>query len=163
LPTSPVTKGGELEKYFSTHYKTPFFFSAQVIQKTGLFVVELHKIFRQADPIFIVVLNRIRRAEASIDDMIVINERCNDDDSHSKITLTTTNKSANQINKNRLDLLPAPEYKSYARVNGDFNEEAYPTEKVLTLKKNAQIMMIKNNGNMWVNGSLALVSGIVSE
>jgi len=159
----PVVKEQELERYFSTQYHTPFFFSSRVIQRTGLHVIELHRVFRQSDPQFIDVLNRIRRAEASIDDMIMINERCVERAHVSsrdlRIILTTTNKAARQINQDRLDQLPAPELHSAAQVTGTFDEEAFPTDQHLGLKKNAHIMMIKNNGAMWVNGTLGTVTG----
>lgn len=156
----PVVKERELETYFSTHYATPFFFSAHALQRTGLTVIELQKVFRQSDPTFIDVLNRIRRAEASVDDMIVVNERCAEtSSSDNRITLTTTNKVSNQINQDRLDRLPPPEFHAQALVTGEFDEDSYPTAAHLLLKKSAHIMMIKNNGAMWVNGTLGTVTG----
>lgn len=157
----PVVKERELETYFSTHYATPFFFSAHALQRTGLTVIELQRVFRQPDPTFIDVLNRIRRADASVDDMIVVNERCTEESlpNDNRITLTTTNKAANQINQDRLDQLPAPEFHAQARVTGHFDEDSFPTAQHLLLKKSAHIMMIKNNGAMWVNGTIGTVTG----
>lgn len=156
----PVVKGDDLENYFSSHYKSPYFFSSRAIEKTGLKTIELQKIFRQADPHFIDILNRIRRAEATIDDMTSINERCVVDREHSsRITLTTTNKSANQINQDELDKLPPPEFKSVANVTGSLDPDAYPAELNLTLKLKTQIMMLSNNGALWVNGSIGHVVG----
>jgi ATP-dependent DNA helicase PIF1 len=160
----PVVKELELKNYFSTTYKTPFFFSAHVLQKTGIHVVELKRVFRQSDADFINILNRVRHADASVDDMIKINTRCIEDGFSprkydSSITLTTTNNSASQINLDKMDALPPPEFKADARISGEFKEDSFPTEKHLVVKKHANIMMIKNNGNKWVNGSLGKVIG----
>lgn len=156
----PVVKGEIQKSYFSSHYKSPYFFSSHVIEKTELKTMELQKIFRQADPHFIGILNRIRRAEATIDDMTSINERCVIDREHSsRITLTTTNKSANQINQDELDKLPPPEFKSVADVTGSLEPDAYPAELNLILKIKTQIMMLSNNGALWVNGSIGHVVG----
>lgn len=55
-------------------------------------------------------------------------------------------------------------YKSHffkATIIGDFKEDKYPTEPILELKRNAQIMLVKNdsenNGRRWVNGTIAKV------
>ncbi len=58
----PVVRERELKEYFSSVYETPFFFSSKVLRHTGLHVLELTKIFRQSDPRFVSVLNRIRKA-----------------------------------------------------------------------------------------------------
>lgn len=160
----PVVRGTDLESYFSIHYSTPYFFSANVLKRTGLHVVELKKVYRQTDIQFIEMLNRIRYADATIDDMIKINEKCIErGDQKNKqaenIILTTTNKAAGQINQNRLNELKKPDYKSLAEVEGVFGEDSYPTDKILVLRKQARIMMIKNNGDKWVNGTLGVVSG----
>lgn len=159
----PVVKGSELAEYFSTDFQTPFFFSAKALRRTGLHVIELKRVFRQTDPEFVEVLNRIRRADASIDDMIAINERCEESKPNSaldpEIILTTTNKAAEEINRDRLAELPPPEFRSEAVVVGKFNKDAYPTSEHLVLKKGAKIMLIRNNGVKWVNGTLGTVTG----
>jgi ATP-dependent exoDNAse (exonuclease V) alpha subunit len=50
-------------------------------------------------------------------------------------------------------------YESFS--SGNFEETAYPTEGSLSLKKGAQVILIKNDPDKrWVNGTLAKVSAL---
>ncbi len=157
----PVVREEDLKEYFSAVYETPFFFSSKVLVHTGLHVIELTKIFRQSDPQFISVLNKIRKAEADMEDLITINERYVDSDEakkvKSQITLSTTNSIADTINRNRLSELPEPQYCSEAIVTGKAKGKDFPAPEELTIRKGAQIMMVKNKGMLWVNGTIGKI------
>ena len=157
----PVVRERELKKYFSSVYETPFFFSSKVLRHTGLHVLELTKIFRQSDPQFVSVLNKIRKAEANMNDLITINERYVDEYEarkiKSQIILSTTNRIADTINRDKLSALPDPQFYSEAIVTGKAQGKNFPAPEELTIKKGAQIMMVKNNGMLWVNGTIGKV------
>lgn len=159
----PVVTSQELREYFSEVYPTPYFFSAKALRETGLQVAELTKIFRQSDPAFISVLNRIRRAEPEMDDLITINERyqrpVESEQGVQQIILSATNKVADTINHTRLAAIPGQEFRSTAVFKGKAEGKNFQAEKDLRLRNNAQIMMVKNRGMLWVNGTIGTVAG----
>ena len=55
----PVVTGNEKE-FFTTHYKSPYFFDATIMKELKIEFIELEKIYRQKDENFIAVLNAIR-------------------------------------------------------------------------------------------------------
>jgi ATP-dependent exoDNAse (exonuclease V) alpha subunit len=119
-------------------------------------------VFRQSDPGFIRLLNKVRNNELEMSDLEIINQRFQPSwklNSHNlAITLTSTNARASAINLQRLSELPTEEYIFNAVIDGDFDDKSHPTDKSLRLREGAQIMMVKNDPNKrWVNGSLGVV------
>lgn len=55
----PVIRQHEWQ-YLNKYYKTGYFFEALALQKTEMVYIELDKIFRQSDPEFTSILNRLR-------------------------------------------------------------------------------------------------------
>jgi ATP-dependent DNA helicase PIF1 len=148
--------------YFANTFESPFFFSANVFRATALTKLELGRIFRQSDPTFIELLNKVRNNQISVADLDVLNGRYRADGSNANgkvaITLTSTNAIAQTTNSTRLAELQSRPYNYEATITGDFDEKSYPTERRLTLKEGAQVMMVKNDpGKRWVNGSLGVV------
>jgi ATP-dependent exoDNAse (exonuclease V) alpha subunit len=155
----PVVKEDKLKDYFETHYESKFFFSADALKEIPMQIQELTKIFRQArDVDFAQVLRRIRSNEYTLDDLASINTRYVSPNKTSSakemLVLTTTNSSATETNLARTAELKSPERTYTAQIEGAFPEEAFPAEKLLRLKNGAQVMMLKNNGTKWVNGSI---------
>jgi hypothetical protein len=94
--------------------------------------------------------------------LLTLNQRCAPSAARETgelaITLTSTNGLASQINAERLDALRAKACLFDAVVTGNFDESSCPTDRRLTLKPGAQVMMVKNDPNKrWVNGSLGVV------
>jgi len=154
----------EMRDVFDQRYRSPFFFSADIFTNFKLKYIELNKIYRQKDEKFISLLDRIRNKECTKESLSFLNERIKDktsDDPCCCITLTTSNPGANEINRIRLDKIPAKEYQYQASIVDEFDESSYPTERCLRLKKGAQIMLIKNDPDKrWVNGTLGEVSDL---
>ena len=158
----------DLAEYYSDFYETPFFFSAHIFNEVRLQKVELQKVFRQSDPEFIGLLNKIRNNTLQKFDLEKINQRYHSSleiGSHDlAITLTSTNALASGINLQRLSALRTPEYVFDSIVDGDFDEKSYPTDKKLQLKQGAQVMMVKNDPNKrWVNGTLGVIHRLTDE
>jgi len=157
----PVVKGRDLESFFDDTYGGPYFFNSTVFKNCKLDIIELKKIYRQADEIFINDLNRIR--ERRIDGQLLgrINNTlcCNVKSNDQYVILTTTNMNVNFINEYELSKIDKEEYKYEAIVKGKFGEDAFPTEYSLVLKAGAQIILIKNDPKKrWVNGTIATIS-----
>ena len=149
--------------FFASRYASPYFFSAEAFRKISLEIVELTKIYRQKDAAFVELLSRIRTNTATAQDLNTLNERFSPQENQNDfcITLTATNQMAENINKEKLELLPTRAYKSQAVIDGSFNNEYFPTSEVLELKEGAQIMFLNNDlKGRWVNGSLGKIEGI---
>lgn len=152
---------------FETEYRSPYFFDAKAFESAQFDVVELQKIYRQKDGDFIRVLNKIRNNKVTAWDLDTLNARVLADPmafhntDHSYITLTTTNKAADEINKLRLERLPDWVEVYQAKFDGEFENRNHPTSAELELKKGAQIMMLNNDmEGRWVNGSIGRISKI---
>ncbi len=146
-------------------YDSPFFFSARVFKQIPLVQVELKKVYRQNEVEFVQLLDKIRLKKALHEDINRINQRY--DPSFSPpagefyITLATRRNTVNYINETKLDELKGEEYVFEGEIKGEFPESALPTLQNLVLKKNAQVMFVKNDQDKrWYNGSLGRVEEI---
>ncbi|MDE6792175.1 MAG: AAA family ATPase [Muribaculaceae bacterium] len=150
----------------SKYYTNFFFFNALVYNSANLISIELKKIYRQSDPVFIGILDRLRINHTTVDDIRKLNSevrenKCNNDEFG--ITLTTRRDLASVINKEKMDSLPEEEFVFKGEIIDDFPEKLLPTDLNLILKKDAQVMLIRNDKDRrWVNGSLAKITEINS-
>lgn len=156
----PVVSSNEMY-YFSNRYSSPYFFSSEAYKKINIEIVELTKIYRQKDINFINLLNKIRNNSATSSDLDLLNNHCQKTNEDFIITLTATNKMADDINKQKLDLLSSRSFISQAIIDGSFSSEYFPTGETLELKEGTQVMFLNNDiKNRWVNGSLGKIEGI---
>lgn len=164
----PVVRSTTLAKYFSDYYPNPYFYSAKVFKQCKFKTVELQKVFRQRDPNFISLLNKVRQGTLTSPELEKINERANTRNLTLPGSLTVTLASTNQIadNKNHrmLSNLNSVGFSYEATVEGIFNDKNYPTDYLLNLRVGAQVMMIKNDKQKrWVNGTLGKVVGLTPD
>ena len=160
----PVVTSAE-RAIFSSHYKTPFFFSAKVFENFDVETIELEKIYRQKDQKFIDLLNRIRNNSVKSGDMDCLNSRYKPSFQPEKgdfyITLTSRNRAADHINEERLKTLKSRTYSSNAFIEGEFGKEYFPTSRDLQFKIGAQIMLLNNDQKKrWVNGSIGVITAV---
>ncbi|MFH2105388.1 MAG: AAA family ATPase [Parcubacteria group bacterium] len=158
----PVVAGKEERDLFTNHYKSPYFFSAEIFADLQIELVELEKIYRQKDQKFINLLNKIRNNSVEEKDMKVLNERYQPGieslSGNQYITLTPTNKASDVINRHKLNELKSKQKYYQGRVDGKFNDSHLPTMLDLKVKKGAQIMLLNNDPDGgWVNGSIGTI------
>ncbi|WGQ08057.1 helix-turn-helix domain-containing protein [Pedobacter gandavensis] len=160
----PVVKSSEWN-LMGQFYNSAYFFDALALQNNPPIYIELEKIYRQADQVFINLLNNLRNNEVTAQDVALLDKYYKADFkptvNDKYITLTTHNNKADALNKERLEELKAPSYLYTAKVENDFSEYAYPAEHVLELKKGAQVMFIKNDPTgeqRFFNGKIAVVT-----
>jgi ATP-dependent exoDNAse (exonuclease V), alpha subunit - helicase superfamily I member len=146
-------------------YPNPFFFSARVFQEMNLVSIELQKVYRQSDPVFINILDRIRNKTVGNDELSTLNGRCfpqfepKSEDMY--ITLATRRDQVDYINEKKLAELQGEEFISPGAIEGDFPESSLPTQLNLSIKEQAQVIFIDNDPERrWVNGTIGRVSGI---
>lgn len=160
----PPVVGREEREMFRSHYRTPYFFSAQALEEVELEMVELEHVYRQKDDKFVRLLNKIRNKSVEPEDLEELNERYDEAPPQTQeftITLTTTNKCADAINEEHLKALRGRMYHSTADISGDFGKEYYPTATRLQYKVGSQIMLLNNDGqDRWVNGSIGVIKAI---
>ncbi len=149
----------------SHFYPNSFFFSARVFQQIDLVPIELKKVYRQNDPVFVEILDHIRTNSIRTADLNIINKRYfpkfepKNEDMY--ITLATRRDQVDFINEKKLKELPGEEFVSYGKISGDFPESSLPTQLNLSLKEQAQVIFIENDRDKrWVNGMIGIVSGI---
>jgi ATP-dependent exoDNAse (exonuclease V) alpha subunit len=163
----PVVRTIEEQHYFASYYDSPYFFDAKVMDNFEYEYIELTKVFRQKDEEFVSILDAVRLGDIRDCQLDKINSQYRPNYQASRIdnsiTLTSTNKLANQINLFRLSQIIEKEYSFEGKIEGEFPTSSLPTERVLRLKKGAQIMLVKNDpGKRWVNGTIAKIIDIDS-
>jgi len=148
LQLPPVVKDAEW-RILKQYYKSPFFFDAHALADNPPLYIELEKIYRQTDNTFINILNNLRNNTVNEHDVEVLNQHYQPDfkpkPTENYIKLTTHNNSADLLNNTELTKIKNPSYFFKAEIKDDFNENAYPLELTLELKKGAQIMFVKND------------------
>ena len=160
---SPVVRENE-RQYMAQVYPSPYFFHSKSLQKLDYVTIELQKVHRQKDEHFLEILNAIRENKVSSRILDSLNARvnafscCDEDDT---IRLTTHNAQADEVNSRKLAELPGDSFEYAAEIDGDFPENIYPADEVLTLKKGAQVMFIRNDSNgEYYNGKIGKVEEI---
>ncbi|MDE5877912.1 MAG: AAA family ATPase [Muribaculaceae bacterium] len=164
---APVVKDDEAE-LLRPYYQSNYFFDSHALRQVGYETVELEKVYRQKDKEFLELLNRIRTNTADYNVLSRLNQRYiagfNPPAEAGYIRLTTHNRLAHDINDRELDKLNTPLFTFEAKVSGDFPESSYPAEHLLTLRKGAQVMFIKNDttAHRYYNGMIGKVIAINS-
>lgn len=159
LPPIVISKE---KKIFTEHYRSPYFFDADVFKNLPVKFMELEKVYRQKDKKFIDLLNQIRNNTITEQNLGFLNSRVGAQFSHKDgdfvVYLTPFNEIAYKINNEYLDKLLGKVYEWTAGISGEFEKNSFPTEYMLTIKLGAQVMMLNNDSRgRWVNGSIGRV------
>ena len=157
----PIVKDQE-RQVMRQFYESPFFFHSQALREGGFVHIELEKIYRQSDAVFIDLLNNLRNNTVTAQDIATLNAHYKSEEERNKldgvVTLTTHNYKADTINKKHLDELPGKAKVYQAEVHEEFPESMYPLEERISLKVGTQVMFIKNDPEgAYFNGKLAKV------
>ncbi len=163
---SPVVKDDEwnlLKQYYDSFY----FFSSNALRQTQMISIELKHIYRQSDVHFIQLLNRVRENRLDPDTLAALNTRYKPafqaDGENNYITLSTHNRSADNINKSHLQKLGSKSFVFQAVIEGDYPEYNYPTAEKLILKEGAQVMFVRNDSSaekLYFNGKIGRITQI---
>lgn len=148
----------------SKYYDSPYFFSSLALKQMGYITIELKHVYRQNDLDFLSLLNKIRDNKADQDTFNKLNSRYIPNfvppAGADYIRLVTHNYQAQSINESKLAELPGTSRQYKASITGDFPEQSFPTEFVLELKEDAQVMFVKNDSTgkgRYYNGMLGKV------
>lgn len=157
---APVVKDDEWQM-LREFYDTPYFFGSRALQKTRHVTIELQKVYRQTDQTFVDLLNRVRNNCLTPADVAMLNTRVGQENhlGEGTIRLTTHNRTADAYNEGRLAHLNSPLYTYKAEVSGTFPETSYPADALLTLKRGAQVMFLKND----ISGAHLFYNGLIGQ
>ena len=157
----PVVASQEEAAIYESKYSTPYFFSAEVFRADfPMEMYELKKVYRQEDRHFLRLLEGIRLNQADDEDLEDLNQRYipSFEAEAYYITLTARNATADQINLRKLEQIAESEKRYPATLKGDFNPSLFPTDQILRLKPQAQVMLLKNDPERrFVNGTIGKI------
>ena len=173
----PVVKEEE-RQLLQPFYPSAYFFNAKVWQQMPIVSIELRKVYRQTDPNFINILDRIRNNTATAFDLAALNQRVGaptpltseqtsnlkSQTSNLKIVLAARRDIVDYTNEQRLAALDGEPTTFFGTVEGEFPATSFPTPQELQLKPGAQVIFIKNDKEKrWVNGTLGTIIAIDEE
>ncbi len=160
----PVIKE-EDRRLLSPYYPSLFFFNAKVFNQMQLVSIELRKVYRQKDPEFISILDRIRNNTIGDQELRQLNGRVGASlGNEMTITLATRRDNVDFINERQLKSLPGEPTIVRGEIRGDFPVSALPTPIELEIKVGAQVIFIKNDmDKRWVNGTLGVIEALDEE
>jgi hypothetical protein len=164
LQLPPVVKDDEW-MVLREFYKSIHFFEALALKEEPPLYIELEKIYRQTDPVFIGLLNHFRDNAVTREDVEILNRYyrpgVSPGENDGYIYLTTHNRIADEINRQALGKLQARTFSYAAEVDKEFREQQYPMDAALQLKVGAQVMFIKNDVSgyrRFFNGKIGTVT-----
>jgi ATP-dependent exoDNAse (exonuclease V) alpha subunit len=157
----PVVANQGENEYIQQFYDGPYFFHAEVFKRIHLKSHELSTVYRQEEKDFLSILDKIRNNTQDEGTLQLLNKRVFWSELPFEapyITLCATNAKAKAINAKRLQQLKGASKAFQATTEGLFPGKMQPTDDILFLKENAQVMFIKNDTQgRYVNGSLGIV------
>ena len=167
----PVLQDHDIEAILN-EYGGQYFFDAKAFKKFRYRFEELTTIFRQSpkQEQFKDLLNSIRNNKAQVKDMALLNAKHTSKAGkhRNSIYLTTRRDIARELNMDKLKKLPGQQKNYIAELTGEYASlpelgekilnDKFPAPYTLQLKKDAQIMMTKNDASrQWVNGSIGKI------
>jgi len=164
-----VDSQDEVESFlFSQIFKSEYFFDSHSYKSISPSYFEFTETHRQKDVEFIELLDKVRICQVQQATLERLNERYNPNYIPSLdefvITLSSTNAIAKAENTRKLSELEFTQFDFESKIEGEFREDRYPTDKTLELKKNSQVIFIKNDpSGRWVNGTIAKIDFVSSD
>jgi ATP-dependent DNA helicase PIF1 len=161
----PVVASDDERKFLNARFGNEFFFSARCWQEQKFRTIKLTKIWRQNDPVFIELLNRVKNNKLTGEDIEFINQKCfrTEIKPSDGIILSATNEIAQNINYKMLMRSPGEIHKFDAVIEGEFKTKNAPVEPCIELKIGARVMLAVNDSDKprrYVNGSMGILKKV---
>ncbi len=162
----PVVVDPVAKQYLDHTFGGSYFFYSHAYQGANVRLWELEEVFRQKDDYFKRVLSDIRSGEINHGTIEALNKRASVPAPAECITLASTNKVVEHINRSEIAKLTGQEKTYKAVITGSLQENTFPTEENLRLRVGSQVMILKNdkqNPRRWGNGTLAVVTKLLDD
>lgn len=157
----------DMRDIFRDLYPNLYFFSAKVFRDFALVPIELRKVYRQSDRLFIGMLDRMRLGAVSAEDIAMLNSRVDPEASSPErqkeftMTLAPKRDTVDAINTSRLGRLKRKLHTFHGEIRDKFPENSLPVPLVLELKVGAQVVFVRNDPEKrWVNGTIGKIHSI---
>lgn len=157
----------DMRDIFRDLYPNLYFFSAKVFRDFALVPIELRKVYRQSDSLFIGMLDRMRLGAVSAEDIAMLNSRVDPEASSPErqkdftMTLAPKRDTVDAINTSRLGRLKRKLHTFHGEIRDKFPENSLPVPLVLELKVGAQVVFVRNDPEKrWVNGTIGKIHSI---
>lgn len=157
----------DMRDIFRDLYPNLYFFSAKVFRDFALVPIELRKVYRQSDSLFIGMLDRMRVGAVSAEDIAMLNSRVDPEASSPErqkeftMTLAPKRDTVDAINTSRLGRLKRKLHTFHGEIRDKFPENSLPVPLVLELKVGAQVVFVRNDPEKrWVNGTIGKIHSI---
>jgi ATP-dependent exoDNAse (exonuclease V) alpha subunit len=170
LPPVAPDGYGRAGELFEQRYKSPFFFSAQVLRTRARKIrrVEFTRVFRQNEADFLATLDRCRSGLVTEADLDLLQSRVLPEGKKppaDHLILTARRDEAQRLNRYRQEALPGPARSYSATAAGHFekllDDEDLPAPRELELKVGTRVFLTVNDPEgRYANGSLATVVGL---
>ena len=146
---------GDMRDILRPYYRNFYFFSARAFADIKIVPIELRKVYRQNDPDFISLLDRIRAGISTPTDLAKLNSRVaptpllpQKSKKDFTMTLATRRDMVDHINEDHLKAIKKPMVTFIGKIKGEFPENSLPTDLELSLKEGAQVVFIKNDPDL---------------
>lgn len=163
----PVVKPGPEKELLTDIYHTNdfYFYKSEVIKRIRLVKIEFRKVYRQDDERFLGILENVRMNKITPEDVAKLNTRViSPQGDDMVVTLASINKTADEINNQRLAEIDAKEFVYEGTVEGRFEEKRFPVDQTLRLKVSAQVMFARNDKyKRWVNGTIGKIQKLTPD
>ncbi len=171
LPPVIDSNNDEIKKYFHILYNDKvMYFNSNSFYDLGFETIHLNTIYRQSDVSFQNVLNRMRQATHTIQDINMLNDYVIPEDEYFDkhemfLYFNTTNKRVDEINEIELMVNENPQKDYYAMVSGKFDDALLKHLPMkVSVKKDLQVMCIRNDPNgTFKNGTLGIVEDFTDD
>ncbi len=148
----------EAEQYYKEAYEhsNAYFFDSVCYKRGKFSKINFDFVYRQNDKELLDKLNSLR---CGVDDMGFFNKLKIDDVErrNNSVLITPFRNTADNVNRQRLASINAPEVLYKGVLGGKFSEKDTPAPLELLLKVGALVVFVKN-GQKWHNGSTGIVT-----
>lgn len=162
----PPIVGTNVSDVYFKMYDTAYFFGANVMKQVDFEFIELQKVRRQKDDVFIDVLSNIRTGQNIKDSIDLLNERCRIliEPEPGSVVLSPRNNEVEARNNSELKRIRNVKEFSYDGViSGEFKNDRLPSPFFLDLKVGAQVSFTANLKEGIVNGTVGKVVGLYDD
>lgn len=167
----PVCRAEDRKELVAAGYQSEFAFSAHSFELEMFKIFELTEVLRQKDDLYFMEILNAARFGTLTNSMIKDLNALVGSPKELTITLTATNKQADEINSNEMRRINQEEAFYAAEVSGEWPEALWPLPGSIRLKPTAQVMVRKNGADRdparpedkeyaLVNGTLGVIEEI---
>lgn len=161
----PVVASDDEREMLQARYKSEFFFDSKLwSEKTKFTTVKLTKIWRQNDPYFIDILNKIKTNTISTLEIDQLNNKCIKQEPFSPsdgIMLCTSNSDASTVNTIMVQGAEGEMQHLKGVITGDFNQKNCLVDLNIDIKIGCRVMTMRNCPmNTYHNGTIGTLREI---